>query len=204
MAGEAALEQIRATAELPRNRETPTRARRRGLADIALVSVMRDALLRRSEAAALCWRDFTALEDGSGRITVRRSKNDQEGKGAVLYLGTEATRDLSALRAVQQGPPERVFGLSPSQINRRLKAAALAAGLSSKVSGHSCRVGMAVDLAADGTELPALMTAGRWRSPEMPAAYARNELAGRGAVARYYRRKGYNGRKALLHHRGVR
>ena len=104
-------------------------------------------------------------------------------------MGAEATRDLAAFRAVHQGTQERIFGLSPSQINRRLKAAARAAGLRGSFSGHSCRVGMAVDLAGEGTELPALMTAGRWRSTEMPASYARNELAGRGAVARYYRRK---------------
>ncbi len=45
---------------------------------------------------------------------------------------------------------------------------------------------MARDLAAHGTELLALMQAGRWSSPKMPATYTRNEQAGRGAVARYY------------------
>ena len=33
---------------------------------------------------------------------------------------------------------------------------------------HSPRVGMAQDLSADGAELPALMTAGRWTSPAQP------------------------------------
>ncbi len=31
------------------------------------------------------------------------------------------------------------------------------------------------------------MQAGRWKSERMPALYTRNEAAGRGAVARYYR-----------------
>ncbi|WP_423917392.1 hypothetical protein [Candidatus Poriferisodalis sp.] len=45
---------------------------------------------------------------------------------------------------------------------------------------------MAQDLARAGIELPSLMTAGRWRSPTMPAHYTRNESADRGAVARFY------------------
>ena len=40
---------------------------------------------------------------------------------------------------------------------------------------------MARNLAASGTELPALMQAGRWKSERMPALYTRNEAAGRGA-----------------------
>ena len=53
-------------------------------------------------------------------------------------------------------------------------------------SGHSPRVGMAQDLAADGAALPELMQAGRWRSSAMPALYVRAQSAGRGAVAKYY------------------
>ena len=53
-------------------------------------------------------------------------------------------------------------------------------------TGHSGRVGMAQNLAATGTELPALMTAGRWKSSRMPARYTERQAAGRGAVARYY------------------
>ena len=39
-----------------------------------------------------------------------------------------------------------------------------------------------------GATLPELMQAGRWASPEMPAHYARSELAAQGAVARYHSR----------------
>ena len=48
------------------------------------------------------------------------------------------------------------------------------------------RVGMAEVLVKDGASLPGLVQAGRWASPAMPARYARGELAGQGAVARYY------------------
>ena len=36
---------------------------------------------------------------------------------------------------------------------------------------------MAQDLARAGIELPSLMTAGRWKTPVMPAHYIRNEVA---------------------------
>ena len=42
----------------------------------------------------------------------------------------------------------------------------------------------------DIADLPAVMQAGRWRSPTMPARYAERLLAGRGAVARLQERRG--------------
>ncbi len=83
-----------------------------------------------------------------------------------------------------------VFGLSPRQIRRRVSAAAKAAGLGEGFTGHSGRVGMAQDLAKTGAELPALMTAGRWKSSTMPARYTERQAADRGAVARYYQQEG--------------
>ena len=83
-----------------------------------------------------------------------------------------------------------VFGLSAKQIGRRVQAAAKAAGLGEGFTGHSGRVGMAQDLVKSGTELPALMTAGRWKSSRMPARYTERQAAGRGAVARYYQESG--------------
>ena len=38
-------------------------------------------------------------------------------------------------------------------------------------------------------ELPALMTAGRWKSSKMPARYTERQAADWGAVARYYQDK---------------
>ena len=83
-------------------------------------------------------------------------------------------------------PSTSVFGLSASQIGRRVNAAAKAAGLGEGYTGHSGRIGMAQDLAAAGVELPALMNAGRWKSSKMPARYTESQATGRGAVARYY------------------
>lgn len=43
-------------------------------------------MLRRSEAASLTWGDLLDQEDGMGRLTVARSKTDQEGEGAMLFV----------------------------------------------------------------------------------------------------------------------
>ena len=104
----------------------------------------------------------------------------------MLYLGTDTVSALLRIRPSKPDPWSRVFCLSDRQISRRIAAAAKAAGVLGDFAGHSPGVGMAIDLAAAGCELPALMTAGRWEAPRMPAKYIRFEEAGRGAVARYY------------------
>ena len=68
-------------------------------------------------------------EDGSGRITVIRSKTDAEAQGAVVAITPAAMQALSAIRPAGVGGEARVFGLSASQIARRVKAIARAAGL---------------------------------------------------------------------------
>ncbi len=187
----ASLAAIRATACVPRigrggSRETAATAEAWGLKDIALVSLMRDGMLRRSEAANLTWGDLVDQEDGTGRLTVARSKTDQEGEGVVLFVSAATMEALRTIRPVGADNGDSLFRLSAEQIGRRISIAAMAAGLGGGFTGHSARVGMAQDLARTGTELPALMTAGRWQSPTMPARYTRGERAGRGAIARFY------------------
>ena len=190
-----ALAAIRATAFTRRrtrggHTETAEYARRRGLVDVALASVMRDGLLRVSEAAALRWGDVELAGDGSGRIRIPESKTGQEAEGVVLYLGLAAVEALLAIRPEEAviDAVTPVFNLHPDTIRRRLQQAARAAGLPGwrDITGHSGRLGMAQDLSAAGFALPELMTAGRWKSPRMPARYTERQTAGRGAVARYY------------------
>ena len=185
-----ALSAIESTACEPRlgrggRYEGQETARCRGNLDIALISLMRDALLRVSEAAALTWRDIESEADGTGRLLIRRSKTDAEGQGAVVFL-SDSTMAALALVRNEATADDSVFGLHPNQISARIKQAAQAAQLGDGFSGHSPRVGMARDLARAGTELPSLMNAGRWRTPTMPAHYTRNESAGRGAVAQFH------------------
>lgn len=166
-------------------KESKAAALRRGDVDIAIATVMRDALLRRSEAAELRWGDVEFSADGSSLVTIRRSKTSHVS--AVQYVGTDATAALRRIRPLNAHPDSRVFGLrSGRSISNRLGAMAREAGLGEGFSGHSPRVGMAQDLTAAGVGLAALMVAGRWRSERMPAHYARGEAARRGAVAKLH------------------
>lgn len=188
----ADLGAIRATACLPRSgptgrTESEAAAKHRGEVDIALISTMRSALLRRSEAVALRWADIEFRNDGTGRLLIRRSKSDQEGEGAVAFLVPDAVKALKTMRPEDAKPTDRVFGLRTGRsISNRIRAMAAAAGLEGDFSSHSGRVGMTCDLVAAGESVSAIQEAGRWKSPRMPAAYARNEIAGQGAVARVF------------------
>ena len=175
----------------------------RGLRDAALIALASDCLLRVSEAVAVQVADLAAEPDGSGRLTVHRSKTDQEGRGTVLYVGPPTMRRIAAWReagAVHGGPlfrrvraHGRVQSASISCTAARwiIQARARAAGFGDRrVSGHSLRVGSAQSLAVAGAGLVEMQTAGRWSSPSMPATYCRGQLAGRGAVARLRHSRG--------------
>ena len=173
-----------------------------GLRDAALVALASDALLRVSEVVAVQVEDIAAEADGSGRLSVRHSKTDQEGRGAVLYLGAATMRRIAAWRAagdIEAGPLFRRLRrgdhVEASAITDRaarsiIRARAAEAGIEGRVSGHSLRIGAAQSLAAAGAGLVELQQAGRWDSPSMPAHYARGQLAARGAVARLRHDKG--------------
>ena len=120
------------------------------------MSVLRDGLLRRSEAADLAWGDVELRDDGSALLAVRRSKTDPTAEGVTLYIGRDAAQALMAIRPAQAllDASTPVFGLSPRQIGRRVQAAAVAAGLGEGFTGHSGRVGMAQDLAKSGVSSP--------------------------------------------------
>jgi integrase len=175
------------------------------LRDLALMMVMRDLLARRSEAVALDVAHVTFAKskgDGSATVLIAKSKTDQTGQGEVRWLSprtvTHLRRWLEAAR-IESGAIFRAVNkaggvgdrLSPDDIPRLLRRAAVLAGVREPmaVSGHSCRVGMAQDLVENGAELPAVMQAGRWKSPTMPARYAENAEAKRGAVAQFYERR---------------
>ena len=93
----------------PRHRDARAAAERAKF-DLALVAVLSDGGLRRSEAAALTWGDIVRWDDGSGRITVIRSKTDVEAQGAVVAITPAAMRALDDLRPAGVGGEMKVFG----------------------------------------------------------------------------------------------
>ena len=168
----------------------------RGLRDAAILAVASDAMLRVSEVAALDVDDVQREADGSGRLMIRSSKTDQEGEGAIQYLGPATMRRVRSwmdhagiaagplFRSVNRGGNVQPGRLSDRSIRTIIQARAADAGIEGRVSGHSLRVGSAQSLASAGASVVDMQTAGRWKSPSMPGRYARGELAGRGAVAR--------------------
>ena len=167
-----------------------------GLRDAALIAVASDGLLRVSEIAAIQVEDVEQAEDGSGRLTIRSSKTDQEGAGEILYLGEPTIVRVAAWTEAAGTTSGPVFvrvrkngligtrALSSVSIRRIIRDRCKAVGVEGRVSGHSLRVGGAQSLAAGGASLVEMQQAGRWQSPSMPGHYAKAQLAARGAVAR--------------------
>ena len=148
---------------------------------MALVAALSDAGLRRSEASSLTWGDVQRWDDGSGRITVIRSKTDIEAQGAVVAITPAALKALDAIRPAGVDGGQKVFGLSESQIARRVKVIAKAAGLADWefISGHSGRVGMARRMAQNGAPTHEIERQGRWKQGGgMVGRYTRGESAG--------------------------
>ena len=165
-----------------------------GLRDSALIRLMSDCLLRIGEAVAV------NVEDVNGALTVRQSKTDQGAAGvtgATLYIGAptrEAIRryreagnvnDGALFRWVRRGDNITGRRLTIDGVRKIIKRRARAAGLEGNISGHSLRVGSAVSLAQAGASVVNMQVAGRWKSPQMPAHYARAELVEQGAIARF-------------------
>ncbi len=163
-----------------------------GLRDAAMIRLMSDCLLRISEVVAV---DIADLKERT--LTVRASKTDQEGTGETLYV-CDATRNVlnryreragithgALFRHIRRGDHIQSQRLNPHSARRIIQKRAADAGVEGFISGHSLRVGSAVSLAQAGATVVDMQVAGRWKSSQMPAHYAKAELAERGAIARF-------------------
>ena len=163
-----------------------------GLRDAAMIRLMSDCLLRISEVVAVNVVDFRERT-----LTVQASKTDQEGTGESLYV-CDATRNVlnqyreranitrdALFRHIRRGDHIQSNRPNPHSARRIIKKRAADAGVEGFISGHSLRVGSAVSLAQAGATVVDMQVAGRWKSSQMPAHYAKAELAERGAIARF-------------------
>ena len=163
-----------------------------GLRDASMIRLMSDCLLRISEVVAINVEDLKEKT-----LTLRSSKTDQEGTGESLYV-CDATRrvldryreraditDGAMFRHIRRGDHIQSDRLTPHSARRIIKKRAANAGVKGFISGHSLRVGSAVSLAQAGATVVDMQVAGRWKSSQMPAHYAKAELAERGAIARF-------------------
>lgn len=158
-----------------------------GLRDRALMALGYATLCRRAELVAIRLEDFGKVDaDGSVSVLIRRSKADPFGFGRVAWVHPGAmrcVRDWTSAAGIERGYVLRtVFGqkiteeaIAPYSVSRRLKRLAEKAGLDAEtvgnLSGHSMRVGAAQDMAEEGFDLLALMTAGGWKTANVVARY---------------------------------
>ena len=163
-----------------------------GLRDASMIRLMSDCLLRISEVVAVNASDLKEKT-----LTLQSSKTDQEGAGESLYV-CDATRNVlnqyrelanitggALFRHIRRGDHIQPTRLHPHSARRIIKKRATDAGVEGFISGHSLRVGSAVSLAQAGATVVDMQVAGRWKSSQMPAHYAKAELAERGAIARF-------------------
>ena len=163
-----------------------------GLRDAAMIRLMSDCLLRISEVVTVNIGDLKEKT-----LTIQSSKTDQESTGESLYV-CDATRNVlnryreragitrgALFRHIRRGDHIQPQRLTPHSARRIIQKRAADAGVEGFISGHSLRVGSAVSLAQAGATVVDMQVAGRWKSSQMPAHYAKAELAERGAIARF-------------------
>ena len=188
-----------AVADLPRRTgrgyESQAAAADRGAIDKVIVALLFQGGLRRSEAAALTWGDVQDTAGGAVLLTIATSKTNQHGDRAdVRYLkngcasAVRRLRDRVTFRASGMRPAASapvLGGLNGQSVARRVTAAAKAAGVEGRITGHSGRVGLATELTARGASTTETMLAGGWQTARMVAHYSAGAAAEHGAVAKY-------------------
>jgi site-specific recombinase XerD len=177
----------------------------RDLRDRAMLAVAYSAMLRRSELVALEMRDLVFDADGSGTVTVKFSKTDQNAEGHVRYLAPFAVLALQAwldAARIEEGflfcrvlaagavAANSLTDHEVARIFKRLAGRAGAGGLDATgIAGHSTRIGAAHDLVEAGFDVAAIANAGGWKSLMMPNYYTRELRAKQSAMAQMTKRR---------------
>ncbi|HEU0197736.1 MAG TPA: tyrosine-type recombinase/integrase [Nevskiaceae bacterium] len=175
----------------------------RDLRDAALISLASDTLCRESELVALRLEDFEPSPP-HWAVELRRSKTDQAAIGTSRFCSSATKARLDAwcsAAGITSGflfyrvmPKKLATGakaiilhnapLRPAEVARIFLRRARAAGLTGvHFTGHSARVGSAVELIESDASVTAVRFAGGWNSDRMVMRYARGALVGRGAMA---------------------
>jgi len=188
--------------DLPEPRSSLVRLRR--LRDAALIALASDTLCRESELVVVSLDDIQPSSDGAYSLRVNQSKNDQEAKGSFRYVSPE-TKELidrwCAAAQIEKGfiflpvggrkksTPGAMPHLRPLEVARIIRRRATQSGVENgeKMSGHSTRVGSAIDLIDGGESYTATAYAGGWKSEAMVRQYAQQAEAGINAMSRVRR-----------------
>ena len=158
-----------------------------GIRNQVLLRLGYETMRRRSELCAFKFEDIDRAPNGKPIIRLNFSKTDQYGTGKVVPISEELLNLLEKwkeivgdkgyiLRSINR---HGYFGdsLNPASISTILKT--LQEGLKSEknqqpLSGHSFRVGAALDLLEQGEPLEKIMLRGGWQSDSTAMKYLRN------------------------------
>ena len=144
-----------------------------------------ETMRRRSELCQFTFNDLQVLPQGRYAINLRFSKTDQFGHGKLIPISNALYEKLLEwqrlvgdnsyiIRGVNKG--ERITpSYTPNSLSRRLKEIQrkTCVNLKSDFSGHSFRVGAALDLLTDGYSFEQIMLKGGWKSESTVMRYLR-------------------------------
>ena len=166
-----------------------------GIRDAAIIKITSDGLLRISEVSALNISDLEINSNEPGRIHIRSSKTDQEGKGFQFFIGDKTDKAIRRWLDVSGSENGALFlgtggtgrgkRMSPTAIKFAICKRLKAVGVKGRLAGHSLRRGSAACLAKAGASVPELQEAGRWLDPRLVHRYCAGQLTEFGAVAKY-------------------
>lgn len=170
------------------------------LRDAALICLASDTLCRESELVSLKVEDFSQTKD-AWAVDVRISKTDQEGLGDARYCSTDTkalidrwcaaagiTRGFLFVAIGRSSKLAPVDGerqpLAAPEVARIIRRRAVQANLphAKRMTGHSGRVGSAVELIENGASLVEVQFSGGWKSQRMVLHYGKRAMAGRNAM----------------------
>jgi len=162
----------------------------RGLRNKVLLRLGYETMRRRSELCAFKFEDICKGANGKPSIRLNFSKTDQFGTGKILPISQDLFDWLEIWRSMisDEGYILRSinrhghFGnnLHPASISTILKALQKDLKMDSDeqpLSGHSFRVGAALDLLEQGEPLERIMLRGGWQTDSTAMSYLRNWIS---------------------------
>ena len=162
----------------------------RGLRNQVLLRLGYETMRRRSELCAFKFEDICRAPNGKPAIKLNFSKTDQFGTGKILPISQKLFDVLENWRTIisEEGYILRSinkhghFGtnLHPASVSTLLKGLQKNLKIDSDeqpLSGHSFRVGAALDLLEQGEPLERIMLRGGWQTDSTAMRYLRNYWA---------------------------
>ena len=159
----------------------------RGLRNQVLLRLGYETMRRRSELCTFRFQDIDQAPNGKPIIKLNFSKTDQYGTGKVLPVSKELLNLLKKWKGIvgNEGYILRSINrhghignnLNPASINTILKTmqeGIMPISHAQPLSGHSFRVGAALDLLEQGEPLEKIMLRGGWQTDSTAINYLRN------------------------------